>query len=197
MMRKLSFGLLFLLVAATSWAGMPGQYLPESTHYQGRNSFAVNEGDGKYLVGHVEFAVYDTQEQTLAGYEGDGRYVYAYQVFSYSSSTAPLSYFSLLGANFSGIVQKYDDVLDGAASGGVTASGTRLADQGAKAIWDFTEGTLVESERSWFLFFSSDADWTKGDFEVKATFDDDIPIPEPITLGLLGGGILLMRRKRK
>lgn len=204
MMKKLSLGILFLLAVSAVWAGLDPQYLPASTHYQGRNSFALNEGDGKYLIGHVEFAVYDTQEQSLTGYEGDARYVYAYQVFSYSTSTAPVTYFSLLGADFSGLNLDYDDTLGGEDSGGVSPTGSRLLDGDSKAVWDFANGTLIKSERSWFLFFYSNSDWVKGSFEVKASYNDDVAvpgdnggIPEPATLALLlCGAVLSLKRKR-
>ncbi|MCE5184668.1 MAG: hypothetical protein LLF76_00890 [Planctomycetaceae bacterium] len=197
-MRRVSW-MLVLCATGAVWAGIAPTFLPPSAHYQGRNSFSVNDG-GNLLQGHVEFAVYDTQTQPLDGYNSEqGRYLYAYQVFNYGSSTAPLMYFTLLGANFSGLTLSSDDTLDGKASGGIESSGTRFEGT-TKAIWDFANGTLIKGERSWFLFFSSNSDWVKGDYQVKALYNDDVPsptTPEPLTLALLAAGAVLMRKRGK
>lgn len=196
MMKRASLAMMCLLVGATVWAGMAPSVLPASNHYQGRKSFFVNDGAG-FVAGHVEFAVYDTQQQTLAGYSGAERYVYAYQVFTYATSTAPLTYFSLLGGNFSGVTLEYDDSLGGATSTGVSPTGSHA--DGSAAIWDFADGSLIQGANSWFLFFRSNSDWVAGTVEVKSSFNDDPPVvPEPATLALFAvGTVLSLKRKRQ
>jgi hypothetical protein len=203
-MRKLSLVVLCLLAVSSVWAGIDPTYLPSSTHYQGRNSFYVNDGNGSILQGHLEFAVYDTQEQTISGYDGDARYIYAYQIFSYSSSTAALTYFSLAGFDtslVSSTVLGSDDSLGGAVSGGVSPTSNGFQESDTKAVWEFSDGKLVKLERSWFLLLYSDHDYKTGSYQVKATFNDDVPTPttpEPATVALLAvGSILSMRRKRQ
>lgn len=205
MMRRLTLGMSFLLAVSAVWAGIDPTYLPSSTHYQGRHSFFVNEGNGSILQGHLEFAVYDTQEQTLVGYEGQARYVYAYQVFNYASSTASLNYFALTGLNpailgSTGIGS--DNALGGQNSGGIEPTDEKLEEtsQYGQAVWNFANGTLIKSQRSWFLLLYSNHDYVTGSFEVKSTFNDEPPIPntpEPATMALLAcGAIWSLRSKR-
>jgi hypothetical protein len=197
MMKRATLATLCLLVGSTVWAGLAPSILPASNHYQGRKSFFVSDAAG-FVAGHVEFAVYDTQQQALAGYSGSERYVYAYQVFTYATSTAPLTYFSLLGGNFSGLTLQSDDALGGATTAGVSPTGTNAT--ASAAIWDFADGSLIKGANSWFLFFRSNSDWVAGSVEVKSSFNDDLPVnvPEPATMALFAiGTILSIRRKRQ
>jgi len=205
MMKRASLAMMCLLVGSTVWAGMAPSVLPASNHYQGRKSFMVSDNGG-IIAGHVEFAVYDTQQQTLAGYSRSERYVYAYQVFSYSSSTVSLNNFSLLGGSFSSAMLDSGDSLGGATTTGISPAGSGVADGGSTAIWSFTDGTLIKGENSWFLVFYSNSDWVAGDYSVKSTYDDDLPVndpddlpvPEPTTLALLAvGAVLSVKRKRQ
>jgi hypothetical protein len=198
-MKRATLTILCLLVGSTVWAGMAPSILPASSHYQGRNSFFVNDG-GAFLVGHLEFAVYDTQQQSLAGYARSERYVYAYQIFSYASSTASINSFSLLGGSFTNAALDAGDTLDGVTTTGISSTGSGVTDAGAAAVWNFNSGTLIQGTNSWFLVFYSDTDWVKGDYAVKSTYNDDIPvnIPEPITLAMMaiGAGLSIMRKRQ-
>jgi hypothetical protein len=91
--------------------------------------------------------------------------------------------------------------LGGAVSGGVSPTSYGFEESDTKAVWSFSNGQLIKSERSWFLLLYSDHDYKTGSYQVKATFNDDVPTPttpEPATVALLAAGSLLsLRRKRQ
>ncbi|OQY07031.1 MAG: hypothetical protein B6I25_02710 [Planctomycetales bacterium 4572_13] len=178
---------LALLVSAAH-AGLAPSILPtdQDTHYYGSHDRSFDLGSGDTLDIHLEFAVYaGTQAQTMqewTGHTGGAEFVYAYQVFSESSSISEA------------------ESLNGTPSGGIGPASSDFNTSVTKAIWQFDEGTLVQGTQSWFLFLYSDYDWIKGDIEVQPLADDDIPIPgvpEPTTLALLACGTLLSLKRRK
>ena len=207
-MKKILFALVMLsLLVSVTHAGLAPSILPPSSHYQGQYSDSFLDGT---LDIRLEFAVYkDNEAQTMqewTGYTGEADYVYAYQVFSEQSSTAALTYFALTGINPSTIADVENDIsenesLNGGAiqSGGVEPASSDFNTSVTKAIWQFDEGTLVQGERSWFLFLYSDSDWIAGGIEFQPS-NDDIPIPEvpePATLALLAFGAILSLKCRK
>jgi len=201
---------LALLVSAAH-AGVAPSILPtdQDTHYYGSHDRSFDLGSGNTLDIHLEFAVYaGTQAQTMqewTGHTGGAEFVYAYQVFSETSSTAALTYFALTGVNPSAIADIENDIseaesLNGTPSGGIGPASSDFNTSVTKAIWQFDVGTLVQGTRSWFLFLYSDYDWIKGDIEVQPLADDEIPIPgvpEPTTLALLACGTVLSLKRRK
>ena len=219
-MKKILFMLMVLLsLVSVTYAGMAPSILPASSYYQGQHDRSFNLGSEGTLDIHLEFAVYrdETQYggtvneaqimQEWTGHTGDADYVYAYQVFSKQSSTAPLTYFALTGINPAAIADVQNDIgqADSLKNGaiqseGIAPSGSYFNASVTKAIWEFDGGSIVQGEQSWFLFLYSDNDWIAGDMEIQPPADDDIPVPsvpEPATLALLACGTVLSLRCRK
>ena len=108
------FVMLTLLVSVTHAAP-----LPVSSYYNGQHEESFNLGSEGILDLRLEFAVYrDAQAQIMQDRIGisddDGYvysdYVYGYQVFSETSSTAALNYFALTGINPSTISDIQNDI---------------------------------------------------------------------------------------
>jgi hypothetical protein len=172
----------------------------ESSHHDG-SVFYSDDG----LYGRIDFAVYDTHDSVNRNeYEqigitapGEGQYIYAYQIFNdLVFSVESVAYFAVLAIEesvISGIGAQEDP-----EAGTAPSEGYFDTDQ-SKAVWEFDggEGYILAGEHSWFLVFSSDQDWVKGDFEIRGP-EDYVPVPEPATialLGLAGTGVLMRRRK--
>jgi hypothetical protein len=212
-----------MLVSQASATLYKDALLPASTLYDGYTYYG-EEVNGSYMQGRIDFAVYDTtagnEWATITGYDnpGSGKYVYAYQIFNdYEGySEVPIQAFSVFGldsANISviaGSVGTEEDPL-----GGQDASDTALSD--TTVTWNFaylnldSDYTIGINEHSFVLIFSSDNNWTKGDYSLTA-YNSDFPVtpagdasatsgvvPEPITVALLGlGGLVaVVKRKRK
>jgi len=200
------FRLFSILVAATLFAQNASATLApllESSYHDGFVFYY--EGS---LFGRIDFAVYDTQD-TEYGDEyldvgitkpGDGRYIYAYQIFNdYYSSLESVAYFALLDINGNSIsidsITSQEDPEKGIEPGSMYFNGDEY-----KVAWEFDGGAgyVIAGEHSWFLIFSSDKDWEAGSYEIKGPDDIPIPIPEPATLALLGiSGMLTILRRRK
>jgi len=212
-----------MLVSQASATLYEDAYIPASTLYDGYTYYGedVETADGtSYMQGRIDFAVYDTtagnEWATITGYDnpGNGRYVYAYQIFNdYEGySEVPIQAFSVLGLDgaeisvIAGSVGTEEDPL-----GGQDASDTALSD--TTVTWNFAyldldnDYTIGTDGHSFFLIFSSDASWTKGDYSLEA-YNPEFPapggtatggtsVPEPITVALLGLGGLVAVAKRK
>ncbi len=182
--------------------------LPESSHYQGFTFYDEEWESGfdsiTLLRGRIDFAVYDTlgengNEFTAAGYEapGDGQYIYAYQIFNdYTGfSEEAVTYFAVLGINMASV---YDIDSQNDLAEGIEPVDQYFSD--TDAVWEFGEidqDWIIPEEHSWFLAFSSDMDWSRGEYEIRGTQTSDFPVPEPAMLALLSiGGAILFRRRR-
>jgi hypothetical protein len=174
----------------------------ESSYYDGF-VFYYEEG----LFGRIDFAVYDTldvqygDEYLDVGITkpGDGRYIYAYQIFNdYSFSDESVAYFALLDISGNSInidsITSQEDPEKGIEPGSMYFNGDEY-----KVVWEFDgdAGYVIAGEHSWFLVFSSDNDWEAGSYEIKGPEDFPIPIPEPATLALLGISSMLTFLKRR
>jgi hypothetical protein len=197
-----------LLVVALFVQNAVATMLPYSSHYQGSSYFDFNG-----VMGHVDFAVYDTQgtdgdEWTGAGFTspGSGRYIYAYQVFNDTGSTGAIEFFSIMGLDnheLNGIDTmntqnpwvNYPLITAGVAP---TNSFPNTNLDETEATWEFAGGILVADKYSWFLIFSSAHDWTEGQYDISPPANTvPLPNPEPCTLALLGlGGIVLFAKRR-
>jgi len=191
--------------------------VPYSSHYQGRSYF---DDPVSGVTGYVDFAVYDTlgphgNEWTGAGFDapGDGRYIYAYQIFNDAGSA--IEFFTILGIDDPPIQHElnisesgmnvqdhmqdpwedYPLITEGVAP---TDWYTNLGDPPTQATWEFAGGILVAGEYSWFLIFSSANDWVEGKYLMETA--GGFPItgnPEPCTLALLGLGSAILFAKRR
>ncbi|MHC4215293.1 MAG: PEP-CTERM sorting domain-containing protein [Planctomycetota bacterium] len=181
--------------------------LPESSHYQGftwyNEEWERGLGDTSLLRGRIDFAVYDTLAYPNEfigddGYAapGDGRYIYAYQIFNdyQGNSQEAVTYFAALGIDMAYI---YDIDSQEDPAEGIEPTDEYFSDE--DAVWEFGEidqDWIIAGEHSWFLAYSSDKDWVRGDYEIRGTEPSDFPVPEPAMLTLLSiGGAMLFRRK--
>jgi hypothetical protein len=190
-----------LFVAALFVQNAAATMLPYSSHYQGRSYF----GDAG-VTGHIDFAVYDKEgpngnewtDATGFAAPGDGRYIYAYQIFNNTDSADAVKFFTIMGVDEHKLI-------------GIETMNTQFVPEGVaptdyytnpdktEATWEFAGGILVADKYSWFLIFSSTHDWTEGRYDMSPPGGDIVPAPnpEPCTLALLGLGSAMLFAKRR
>ncbi|MBN1391876.1 MAG: PEP-CTERM sorting domain-containing protein [Sedimentisphaerales bacterium] len=211
-MKEIRFLSLLLFAALFVQNAAAALYLPYSSYYQGRSYF-----DSNGVTGFVEFAVYDTQyynewEGGGFGSPGSGRYIYAYQVFNYTSSADAIGSFTIMGSDdpntahtLIGIntISSQNPWEDSPLMESVEPTGTDVNPGQTRATWEFwgeTEAILYAGEYSWFLIFSSNNPWVLGKYQV-GTATNGVPVttnPEPCTVALLGlGSAILFTKRRK
>jgi hypothetical protein len=198
--------LLILVLAAVS-AGPSRDAVATlaSSYYEGSAIYDTDEG----LTGIIEFAVYDTENENELwrdeyldnGLEkpGQGRYIYAYQVFSNPFvEQGDVAHFAILGAGGGALDESVINGTEAQDDGQAGIAPSPLVSE-TQGVWKWTSegGLIAQGEHSWFLVFSSDMVETTGDFEIAGP-ELPAPAPEPGTLLLLGlGGITVSSRRRR
>jgi len=201
--KKKNGSFVLLLVATLFVQNATGALEPmlESSYYDGYVFYYEDS-----LFGRIDFAVYDTEHPEYGDEyldvgitaPGDERYIYAYQIFNdLSLSEEAVAYFALLDINGNSInidsIGSQEDL-----ENGVEPGSAYFNEDESRIVWEFDGGTgyIFVGEHSWFLVFSSDKDWVPGSYEIKGP-DNNVPIPEPSMIALLGlGTAMMMRRKR-
>ncbi|MHC4069328.1 MAG: PEP-CTERM sorting domain-containing protein [Planctomycetota bacterium] len=178
--------------------------LPDSSYLGGLwQGTSYYNDDGFNL--RIDFAVYDTlggnEIAAIGGFEapGDGQYIYAYQVFQHiDEGYNEVTYFTILNLDSSTVDESLiqsttalDDNDDGIAPNPL------ISENQGVWLWGGDTGYISTAQHSWFLVFSSDSAPIAGSYEVQPSGDIAVPIPEPMTVALLGFGALTMLRKRK
>jgi hypothetical protein len=162
----------------------------------------------------VEFAVYDTTTNDLTGSSisnpGTGRYVYAYQIFSYAAS---IPFFVIQGLGDNAVTNNNIGTYNDSGINSVNATSFGLNASQTSVVFEFNGGILSSGQNSWYLVLSSDQGPVTGSYKLTAPTDDDIvqpdgttdgnpnnsnnPAPEPASMFLLGlGAVALFKRKQ-
>jgi hypothetical protein len=202
------------------------EYLPQSSHYEGRSYFDYSSIGG--ASGHIDFAVYDTQTypNELVGTGGRAadllpwwdetnpdrfRYIYAYQILIDSTSSNTIDYFGILGMGENSIIKDpstgkwpIGSMNDLVTTNAMPPDAQYIADSneyGKMAVWEFTNGFLAAGDHSYFLVLGSNDDWTSGMYTFNKTLANDVPQPNPepasITLFGIGGALTFIRTRKK
>ena len=196
------FSLLLILVVLVQCAmATPTEILPASSYYEGRTHF---DSDG--FKGYIDFAVYDTDGGNEFGAynaPGEGRYIYAYQVFT-DIAGAAIDYFAITGIGGGVDIDNSVDMgSEDDLAGGIEPDSENFNGDHTKPMWEFDDGALFAGEHSWFLLLRSDHGPKIGGYEFVPSNDDDLIVPdlsapEPATIAMLSiGGILALKRRKK
>jgi hypothetical protein len=210
---KLLAGVLIsLLCVGMSFGDTTMTFLPESSHYDGRSYFQ-NEfvGEG-YVNGFIDFAVYDTEdgeefegdgdgdEFGAAGFTapGEGRFIYAYQVFLSGSGSDNVDFFKILGIGEGAIDSDSNMGTEDDGMSGTDASEYSLSPTKSSAAWGFEDGALIPGDHTFFLLMRSDHDYTSGSYAFEPIENETVvPNPEPTSIALLALGGAILRKRRK
>lgn len=193
--------------------------LPSSSYENGAGVTWSGEstytGNGFQVL--VQYAVYDTQGGNEwvndGGYEvpGDGRYIYAYQVFNANSDTKEIGYLKLFGAEgrtltggeISGLGSEKDTTSTQFPEQGIQPFLGEFDNTEKKISWKFLNGdfgVIGQAQHSYFLIFSSNNAPVIGNYEIKPPQSEILvpDVPEPATIVLFGtGGLIFIRKLRK
>jgi len=184
--------------------------LPHSTYgdLYGWQGSRIYKDNGFNVL--IDFTVYDTETylNEFIGTDGfvnpgQGRYIYAYQIFNHPSADEDIEYFGIFGIETT-IDEATIDGLSSQDDGeeGVPTSDEYFDDDLARVVWEFDWGVLIPSEHSYFLVLSSNYEPVAGDYEIRSFEEEgDVPIPEipePGMLTLLGiGGAMIFTKRRR
>jgi len=198
------FRLLVLLLVATLFVQSASATLApmlESSYYDGYVFYGAEPDYTGGLKGRIDFAVYDDRDEYFSRNglhaPGTGDYVYAYQIFNdYAVSEEAVAYFALLGINGATIdldsIGSQED-----PESGIEPGSAYFNDDESRIVWEFNGGAgyILAGDHSWLLVFSSDQDLVLGSYEIRAA--ENVPVPEPSVLALLGVGSVMILRRRK
>jgi hypothetical protein len=179
----------------------------EMPAFTGVREFRATYSNGTHLDVNVDFAVFGPGGATATSLAfaphqapNNGEYIYAYQLHSLSSSTVPLTFFTidlLADAGVSGVGYNNSEGVRNATSATLRPDFIR---------YNFTAKQLKVSETSFFLVYSSPNPpiWSNAsiiDGGTSQTIPDGLPAPGPIpapgavVLGMLGlAGLKAARR---
>ncbi len=175
-----------------------------SSYYDG--SVFYNNPDDMLNV-RIDFAVYDTElgtEYQDNGIEmpGEGRYIYAYQIFQSPSSGSDVTEFSVMdmGGNLLG-----ESLINGTSAQDDGDGGIEPLASDTQGLWTWAfvdgSGYIEAGEHSYLLVFSSEEDLTKGTYEIKGSglaIPNPVHTPEPTTIAILAlGSVMLTARRRR
>jgi hypothetical protein len=222
MMGK-KFVVLSLLLAGLCYV-QPANGIP---HYSGSTDYYFDDTEtGMVLSGTIEFAVFDTEVDSFAiTPPGDGRYVYVYQIWNDDDEgdfQETVGYFAVLleGAPVDGIGS--DKLINDTEAMEPSESRFDSYDGDAEfwfKLFDPQQGLsgedfLEPGRHSYVLMFTSDNDWTDGEFEIEGgglgnrttykpvpdsgeTDSEAATTPEPATIFILGMGASIALVKKK
>jgi hypothetical protein len=202
-----AIGVLSLLIIAAMLV-QDAAALPASSYVDGNGKswqgYKSYTQDGYDVV--LEWAVYNIAANPWAGsvdFSTGDQYVYAYQLFSNTTSTSNVGSFSVLDAGGNPIAQTLMHDTQAVANGqGVMSDPNPSALQGE---WEWMPGVgfITAGEYSAYLIFGSAYAPTAGSFTVKAPEESDpgVPngaseVPEPGILALFGIASAMFAAKR-
>jgi hypothetical protein len=209
-MKKITVASLLVAALLLTNNVFAGLILPESSFDNGRwSGHRIYEENGYKVL--VDFAVYDTQGEnefvTIGEFTapGEGRYIYAYQIFNHPDAQEDIGYFGIFASDGNSID---GSVISGLGSqndneGGKQPSNERFDAATSRIVWEFGWDELAPGLHSYFLVFSSNSAPVAGDYQVSKLQDTGEPpvpdghTPEPATVALLGIGALTVIRRKK
>ena len=163
----------------------------------GTEAFSAGEWDAD-----VDYAVYAPGQYPGSHIDKDINYIYAYQIFNDSASTATLSHLSVgLGEDAGAANPRFDDGYG--VSGGIFPALSWLVGTPPGSV-QWTGAQWAPSTHSTVLLFSSPNSYTFDSATLVNHGTSDTqslpsPVPEPATLLLLCGGVvpILLKHRRK
>jgi hypothetical protein len=202
-MKKFGFTTLLILTLCCSqstWAVLSSSYYDGRVYYND-----TDEG----IAGWIDFAVFDTEhDQFSSEYQdngiempGEGRYIYAYQIFQHSSSDSDVTEFSILdmGGNLLG-----ESLINGTSAQDDGDGGIEPLSSDTEGVWEWSfeggSGYISADEQSYLLVFSSEQNLTKGTYEIKGAglaIPDPVHAPEPTSIAILSLGIVMLTSRHR
>lgn len=159
------------------------------------NSSAIIDGQPYYRYGHVEYEVYHSGEYSgaLAAMPAN-HYVYAYQIFNNAASNLSIDAFIVSLVPGMTVANPAD-----------TGAGTGPSDYRNRSgsITYYFDDVILPDGHSSILLFSSLYGPGLGNGDVNGEGRNSsvemimVPVPEPVSFVLFGGGLLMLRSKRR
>jgi len=173
----------------------------------GYNDFYKSNSDGtKIIAGHIDYAVYAPAQFSQSFSNADSstlsNFVYAYQIFSSSSSS---DYIKTLSVGLAGDEQTVFTGWLGGTSGVAPSANNFSGTPRTSDVWNFNTTRITHDTNSEILYFTSPfgpdpleyrATLAAGTVAANWTGTLPNPAPEPATLSVLAlsGGLFLLVR---
>ncbi len=166
-------------------------------------------GTSFYQGTRLDYAVYDmtisADSLKFNNAPGQGRYVYAYQLFNVSNSSA-IGFLSLHGIE-EGAIESSSDIGSVKDDPGISPTDEYPSNLKKTVVtYEFGNTSISVNKFSWILTIRSDGKPKAGTFTFDRPSSNEIPVseasvtpevPEPATMSLLLLGAVSMLRKRK